>query len=220
MPFYRRPLVGLLLLAIGASIVLIDLDAARAETDDPSVEELIESLGWDADAVVRGRAAEKLGVIGAVTEDVVPALIESLQWDDSLRVRWRAVEALERIGPAPNDVVAALLESLRADKYPGVRARAAEALGTIAPTAESVVSALTAAVYGDSHPGVRWQAARALEKCAISLRDAKATTSIAGLRKALVALETHAQPDVQLNAAAIRQAIEFMEAGANLNVAP
>jgi HEAT repeat protein len=175
------------------------------------VPALTQALGWDVHPTVRGRAAEALGIIGPVTKEVVPALIEALGWDDQLRVRWRVVEALEAIGPATDEVVPTLIKVLATDEYPGVRARAAQALGAIGPVTETVVPALTETLRDDSHAGVRRQAAGALERNAVILQAAKATESVGPLKEAFAALTAHNEPDIRINAAAVRHAIEFLE---------
>ena len=58
---------------------------------------LTEALALDFEFPVRGRAAEALGRLGPVTQEVVPALSEALAWDTHLMVRWHVTGALARI---------------------------------------------------------------------------------------------------------------------------
>jgi HEAT repeat protein len=73
-----------------------------------------------------GKAAEALGKIGAVTEDVIPSLIEALGNDDQC-LRANAAEALGRIGPMAEEAGSALVRLLE-DKDGSVRVAAAYAL--------------------------------------------------------------------------------------------
>jgi len=180
-----------------------------------AVPALLEALAFDLDYPVRGRAAQALGRLGLVNDEVVPALTEALEWDQQLMVRWRAAEALEQIAIAhagsADAILPALIATLRGDPYPGVRARAAAALGAIDPGPTEVVPVLVEAFRHDTHPGVRWQAAAALEGVALRCRDNGDTQAIPALTQALAALKDHAHPDVQRNAAGVRQAIRQLQ---------
>lgn len=135
---------------------------AIAAIGAPAVPALIEVLD-DPDPLVRGHAAETLGLIGADAAPAVPALVKHLsdegQWTASMgdmgfrqTVGAVAAEALGGIGPAAKEAVPALsqrLEVIKQDElYPEDAAilaqtlSAADALGRIGRDAASAVPAL------------------------------------------------------------------------------
>ncbi len=107
---------------------------------------------------VRMRAAETLGMIGAVTPEVVPALTNAIGEKD---VCYAAIEALGNIGPAAKSAVPSLIKALN-DSNINVRTEAARALGNIGTAKDSVPSLIKA--LRDSDSSVRASAAGALEK--------------------------------------------------------
>lgn len=109
--------------------------------------------------IIRMKAAENLGKLGAVTPEVVPALISAMEDKD---IHDTAIEAIGNIGSAAKEAVPSLTKAL-ADSDSNVRMLAADALGKIGPSAKNAVPALIKALR-DTDYATRKSAADALKK--------------------------------------------------------
>jgi len=89
---------------------------------------------------LRQRAAEALGLSGAVAEPAVPLLVENLR-DPEREIRSRAADALGWIGKQPTLTVPALIEALK-DAEMAVNCAAANSLGRFRDRATNAVPAL------------------------------------------------------------------------------
>jgi HEAT repeat protein len=157
----------------------------------------------DPDPLVRGHAAESLGLIGPDAAPAVPALVKHLsdegQWtawvgDKGFRqtVGGLTAEALGKIGPAAKEAVPDLVQRLEVikqdDLYPKdaairVQALSAEALGRIGPDAASAVPALWKVVENAKW----WEPTEALAALA-RIQPGNARV-VEGLRKFLLQLQ-------------------------------
>jgi HEAT repeat protein len=99
----------------------------------------------DADANVRGQAADALTNLGPLGKEEIPALCACLQ-SRQASARLFAARALAKLGPDAEAAVAALAEVLAKDREVGVRIEAAEALGSLGPRAKGGIASLAGAV--------------------------------------------------------------------------
>lgn len=162
MPSRRWLVLCSILLGAAAFSAAIEQHRAQAQSNAPSIEQLLETLSEAADPKARRRAAERLGTLGVEPAHVIAVLVQVLGWDEDAAVRGRAAEALGLIGPATEDAASALIEALELDDQLRVRWRAIEALERIGPHMEGVVPALIDALQNDPLRGVRARAAQAL----------------------------------------------------------
>jgi len=123
-PRIRQLAVGLVCTIVVAACILLPANGA---TD---VDRLIKALG-DEHGLARYSAADALGKIGPVTDDVIPALIEALGDEHGLG-RLHAARALSKTGPAAEDAIPAL-QGLSANEAenPDVREAARHAIAEI-----------------------------------------------------------------------------------------
>jgi len=123
-----------------------------------AVPTLVEALKEEGYLVFCG-AAEALGEIGPVTDEVLPALVAALRRGGD---RGHAAKyALARMGPAAKDAVPSLIQMLKSGN-PDARHSAGWVLGAIGPVTDDVVPALIKALSTDPSPDVRQNSAGAL----------------------------------------------------------
>jgi HEAT repeat protein len=129
-----------------------------------SEPQMVEALLADLNATdpeVREAAADALGRMGRMSDEVLRKLIETLRSDKKPGVRAHAALALSRLNVAPEQVSHALDAALRNDDVWEVRRRAAEALAYIGQAKGEAIGLLLKAL-GDQDGNVRGSAAAAL----------------------------------------------------------
>ena len=93
----------------------------------------------DENDSIRYRAAEALGNIGRVSDEIVPSLLSALD-DDAAYVRAHAALALGKMG-SDDEIIEALIKALD-DENKSVRSFSCSALGHIGPEASSALPKL------------------------------------------------------------------------------
>jgi hypothetical protein len=127
-----------------------------------SADVLAKALGFDADALVRSKAAWALGTMGAASAGAAPALHKAVTSDAASSVRYMAAWALGRMGAQGGG--AALAQALR-DSDVAVRAQAAKSLGEVGD--KSVIGDLKR-LLADSAKQVRNAGILALQRLGLS----------------------------------------------------
>jgi HEAT repeat protein len=108
---------------------------------------------------VRANIAFALGLLGSISDRVVPSLVDMLD-DGDARVRSAAATSLGRLGASDASVIQSLIRSLN-DEDRDTRFAAAQSLGKLGPAASGAASALVG-LLNDKSLWVREQAADAL----------------------------------------------------------
>src|SRR5690242_9322796 len=127
-----------------ATIILGCVSAAPGQADPKKkksdVPQGLKALKHE-DPLVRMRAADLLGRLGATSKFALPELHEALK-DKDARVRVKVAEALWRIEKPPASVIVPVLQAALRDKNPQARALVPGVLAQMGNKAKSSLPAL------------------------------------------------------------------------------
>ncbi len=134
--------------------------ATGGESVIPDLISLLSDGNW----VIRYRAAETLGKIGLVRDDVIAALTK-LADDEKDHVRYMAVKSLTKLSPAKSEDVFIRLLS---DEHHYTRGMAATGLILIGNKAS--INSLKSAIAVETNPEIKEKIQNALEGTGLNIR--------------------------------------------------